>query len=674
MPNLRKLAEADLARSGLGPKTIRSLGMEVLTAKQVARLDPSFKPLGALKINYYDPAGRPTGHYRLRYLETNHSIASATKAGTPRYVQPTGSPLAVYFTKGVAWEKVLADPSETLHLTEGEKKAAVGCGAGFSVLGLGGVWSWKSSKRGQSLIPDLAEIAWKGRQVYITVDSDAAVNQKVVQAQLALADELTALGAAPLLVTLPPGRGGAKVGLDDYILAYGRDAYEDLMVHAKPYSMARELWAMNTEVIFIRDPGFVLALKDGQRMAPHLFANYIYGNRHYSEQKPLKDGGIKIIKKPLAPEWVAWEQRATLSRLTYAPGEPAITAANEYNTWKGWGSEPAKGDVSLWRELLDHLFGRDREARAYFEKWCAYPLQHPGTKLYTAAVMWGVEQGTGKSLVGYSLMRIYGVNAAEIGESDLRGAFNEWAEAKQFIMGEEITGSDHRREADRLKGFITQKQLRINMKHIPTYTVPDRINYYFTSNHPDAFFLEDTDRRFFVHEVVGDPAVKDFYDRYDKWYKTKEGTAALFYHLLRVSLEGFSPTAAAPRTKAKENMIADTKSDLGTWVARLKLAPDGLLKLGDAPLQGDLFTTGELLQLYDKDGKTRVTANGLGRELKRAGFRYANGGSVVATVNGPQRLYIVRGRDKWHTAKPKQVAAHYNSRFTAPVEKKGKFK
>jgi hypothetical protein len=31
------------------------------------------------------------------------------------------------------------------------------------------------------------------------------------------------------------------------------------------------------------------------------------------------------------------------------------------------------------------------------------------------------------------------------------------------------------------------------------------VNYYLTSNHADALFLEDEDRRFFVHEVMVNP-------------------------------------------------------------------------------------------------------------------------------------------------------------------------
>lgn len=662
---IKQLAIDDLARSGLTWQDAQALNIEVLTAEQVALLDPVFKKLCALKLNYHDANGKPTGHYRVRYLEKEISIAAFTKKGQPRYAQPSNSAPAIYFPKFVTWQAALGDAAVPLHLTEGEKKSAVGCKHGFYTLGLGGVWSWKSAKRGEALIPELQKIAWKDRPVFITYDSDAADKPDIVRAQLALADALTSLGARPYLITLPHGKDGSKMGLDDFIVQRGRDAYEELLEDASPYQAARELWALNAEVAYIKDPGLVVVLGDGRRLSPAAFTQHAYANRHYHETQLRTDGSTKLVKKPLAPAWLAWEQRAELEKLTYAPGLPPITIGREFNYWRGWGVEPKKGDVTLWKELLDHIFGEEKESRVWFERWCAYPLQHPGCKLYTASVIWGVEQGTGKSLIGYSLMRIYGKNAAEIGEQELKASFNEWAESKQFIMGDEITGSDHRREADRLKGFITQQQLRINMKHVPTYVVPDCINYYFTSNHPDAFFMEDTDRRMFIHEVLASKREDDFYNRYDKWYRSDEGAAALFHYLLHLDTGDFNPTHPAPLTRAKELMINDNKSDLARWVVQLRDAPDQVLKIGDAPINGDLFTNDELLRLYDPDGRGRVTANGLGRELRRAGLKYAHGGATIATSRGPQRLYIVRNRDVWEDGKKttKDFSKHYDGRF-----------
>jgi hypothetical protein len=284
--------------------------------------------------------------------------------------------------------------------------------------------------------------------------------------------------------------------------------------------------------------------------------------------------------------------------------------------------------------------------------------------MFSAAVIWSTAQGTGKTLIGHTMLRLYGSNGIEIKEKDLKGGFNSWAENRQFVVGDEITGSEKRAEADSLKGMITQAQLRINMKYLPEYTVPDCINYYFTSNHPDAFFLEDTDRRFFIHELVGDPASPADYAAYDRWYKG-DGAAALFDHLLRLDLKGFDPLAPAMETASKRSMIVDSKSDLGAWVLGLKEDAAALLRpLGErAAQEACLLTNEQLRRAYDPEHATQVTANGVGRELKRAGFRQVNDGQPVRLSGGLSRLYVVRGAEKWAGAPPKEVVQHWEELF-----------
>ena len=269
----------------------------------------------------------------------------------------------------------------------------------------------------------------------------------------------------------------------------------------------------------------------------------------------------------------------------------------------------------------------------------------------------GVKQGTGKSLVGITLGRIYGTNFTEIRQDDLEGNFNTWAENKQFVLGDEITGSNKRQEADMLKKMITQTIIRINNKNLPIYEVPDCINYLFTSNHPDAFFLEDADRRFAIHEVSVPPLPLAFYEEYDAWLKGL-GPAALFDYLLSVDLTGFNPTAPAPATLAKDRMIADGRSDLGAWVAQLIDDPDGVLRVGEMKIPGDLFTNHELLGVYDPTEKGRVTAQGLGNALKKAGIRQVYGGQLVRVRGRLDRYYAVRNGERWMKAPLENIQKH----------------
>ena len=298
------------------------------------------------------------------------------------------------------------------------------------------------------------------------------------------------------------------------------------------------------------------------------------------------------------------------------------------------------------------------------------PVQHPGTKLFTSVLVWGVRHGTGKSLIGYTMGRIYGKNFTELNQQNIDGAFNEWAENKQFVMGDDITGTDKRHDSDRLKKLITQKEIRLNIKHVQSFVIPDCINYYFTANGPTTLFLEDDDRRSFVHEVTSGPMSEAFYTKYDKWLHSDAGPAALFHYLVNdVDCSNFNPAAPALRTEAKERMIADVRSDLGEWVNMLLTNPEEILKVGQIVLHHDMFTNKELLALYDPEGKSKVTANGLGRELRRVGVHYALGGNTIKTKKEVNRFYIVRNREKWDNAKLAEIQQHLNE-APAPMTKK----
>jgi hypothetical protein len=195
------------------------------------------------------------------------------------------------------------------------------------------------------------------------------------------------------------------------------------------------------------------------------------------------------------------------------------------------------------------------------------------------------------------------------------------------------------------------------------------VNYIFTSNHPDAFFLENDDRRFFIHEVLTKPMGEDFYMEYLLWLDT-DGPAALHHYLLNMDLGDFNPAAPARRTIAKDQMTSDTRSDLGEWVNKLRLEPNSVLRVGDIQVPGDLFTTQDLLALYNPDGFKRVTANGLGRELRRAAVPRANKGQPFKGPHGSDRYFILRNLDKWETADTDKLAAQVNKQASGKPDSK----
>lgn len=612
-------------------KVVQELGLELMTAEECKSLGLAKEGSG-FKIPYWSLGGKKTGFFRFRYLEDVRTGFAKLGKKMQRYGQLAGTLNEAYYAPLIDWGAVKNDISQTLWITEGELKAACGCSKGLPVIGLGGVWTWRAGKQLVDLLPSLKEFAWDKRDVAICYDSDAVTNPNVMAAEDALATALTGLGAVPRIVRLPSDEG-KKVGLDDYLLDHTVEDLLDLYDAGEEYNLARALHQMNQEVCYVRDPGFVVVRESQQLMTPGAFTDHQFVNRFHMAVST--DGGVRKI--PTAVAWMRWENRSQVQRLTYAPGRGPTFREDRgdlvLNSWKGWGCEPLEGDVSLWHELLDYIFATATpEVRKWFVQWLAYPIQNPGTKMYTAAVVWGRMQGTGKSMIGYCMKKIYGDNFVEIQNKSLSGDFTAWAKDRQFIMGEEITGGEGlsaRKMSDRLKGLISQHTMEINIKNIPSYFIPDCTNFYFTSNHPDCFHLEDTDRRFFIHEAPDFRKPAEWYTKFAKWmelrpeYHTKEqrGPRALRAYLESIDLSDFNPAGQAPQTDAKLTMIMDSQSDIGAWIRRAARDPDTWLRVNGVPTPHCLYTPQQILAIYDTTGAGRVTVNGVSRELRKVGVR-----------------------------------------------------
>lgn len=670
-PVLQPVFEAKLASSGLSLDHAAALGYRALDVAAVRALGSWAASRPALLIPYHDldgsplsdvPAGEP--FYRLRYLGGDASFTAAVKAGKEqRYAQPPATHPCVYLPPLVDW-RALAEGEDALLITEGELKAAAACAAGFPCVGLGGVWNFRSAPRGVFFDKTLERFRWLRRNVYLVFDSDLSTNPNVAAALSALAYELEQRGAYAHLVWLPTVLGPSeKVGLDDFLLFHGERAEEALtrlLRDADLLGLVDPLLQLNAKYVYVADPGMVFQLKTLARYKPSALKEHLETKTSVFVRKLGPDGSTRYEKATAINEWFKWPLRTEADAATYTPGKGRFIKNGRclFNTWRGWGCEPRKGNVKPFLKLIDRLFeGAEPWAKTWFLRWLAYPLQYPGQKLFTDVLVHGLVTGSGKSLVAYTMGRIYGKNFTVIKQKDLHSDFNEWAEHKQFVLADDVTGSDNREYADILKTLITQEEIRINAKFLPTYTIPDCLNYFFTSNQVDAFFLEDDDRRHFIHETFAARMTEGDKHEFFAW-RDAGGVEALFDWFLKLDLGDFDPTAPAPVTAAKERMIADGRSDLATWVRALLADPERHLRVGSIPIARDLFTAAELLTLYDPHGKGRVSANGLTRELKRAKAAMVHAGAPVRTAEGLVRLFAIRHPDRWAAATPAAIAKH----------------
>jgi hypothetical protein len=636
---------ADLKRSGIKPKDVSKLGLKLLTAAATKKITERFE-VAAYQIPYFDIHGKQIDYWRIRYLEEIKGKFGATLRKPPRYSQPIDTVPHFYFPPIVEWTNIAKDTEESIVITEGEKKAIAGCLNGLPTVGIGGVWAWKSKKHNLPVVPDFKVLKWKGRTVYLCFDNDLHSNPDVIGALNALARELLRNGAKPILVFLPKGK---KMGLDDYLLKASAAKFAKLKM--EEFKESEELWALNEEVCIITAKAAVYQFAEQVLFgSKQQLVGIAYADRTYQVPKPNGEG---FMTKVAIEEWLKWPRRRTHRNLTYRPGD-GLTVGNDVNTWKGWGIEPKRGTVKPFLDLIKFIASGNGEFYEWFLKWLAFPLQNPGTKLFTSVLLFSPHQGVGKSFIGYIMGDIYGENFLAISQEELHGNFNNWAARRQFILGEEITGTDRRRDADRLKNILTREQVYVNAKYQTEYSLPDCSNFMFTSNHPDSFFLEEKDRRTAVHEIPDPPEADKFYNSVDVW-RAAGGASALFAYLLDLDVAGFNPKQAAPMSVSKQDMVELSRSDLDAMAIELRDNPSAVLHMDGVTPKKELFTIKELLAFIDPDARKGTTMIALSKALRRAGFRQ----KMVKTSKGMHRLWPVRNGDKWGRSSHGRWADHY---------------
>jgi hypothetical protein len=657
---------------------ITKMGLRIADPFEISALGR--KAAKAMVIPYFDLDGNQIEFCRYRYLEDPRNIWErvVTNTKSPRYFQPAGTGLHAYLPPFIDWNEMALSANKPLLITEGEKKAACATAHGFPCVGLGGVDSFASKKEEGLLVEELRSFKWEGRDVIIVYDSDAARNRNVLQASVRLGRRLYALGAVVRIATLPAAKDGAKQGIDDFILAAKNDnvsvslAVSALLKQANAELFEKEiaLYDFNRQFVYLRDMDRVICRDDATLLNPDAFIRRAYAAAKHREFsiKTTKEGGVERIAKMVstAEAWMEWPERLMCHGLDFDPKLGEFTKEG-YNIWRGWPVLPVEGDVSLWVELLDHLF-QDAPAcdRKWFEQWMAYPVQHPGAKLKTACLLWSKAEGTGKSTILEGLRSVYGALYAPMNDSAVDLQWTDWLVNKLLVGVDDISAKTRDDHAAKWKNLITAPRLTIQKRNTHSFEIMSCVNFIMTSNDANALRLPPQDRRNFVHRVADWGTVETrpaFFNKLYPWLRSDAGAAALLHYLLNMNLTGFDPDAPAPVTESKIDMVEMSKGPLESWVDNLKDAPDAVLCVGASVIKGDMWTSDDLADLYNgrAGGTTKVTRVTMGMALANAGIGKAHGGKQIAMSNGLRlRLFIVRNPDKWAGhATPQAIKEHY---------------
>lgn len=198
-------AVADLRRSGLTPADVTPLGWcPTPDGYAIEFRDPA---TGAVLTT---PAGAPFTRTRL-----------AKPGPRCKYLSPKGAGQYPFILAEVH-HHLVADPHATVVLSEGEKKVLAATLKGLPVIGLTGIDCWSQGKGSRKLHDLLARYAIPGRHWVMLYDSDGLDPEKVTpfdRSASRLAAAVEAAGCEFRRAFVPPGPGGQKQGLDDWLLA-----------------------------------------------------------------------------------------------------------------------------------------------------------------------------------------------------------------------------------------------------------------------------------------------------------------------------------------------------------------------------------------------------------------------------------------------------------------------
>lgn len=174
--------------------------------------------------------------YRLRRDTPDIEYDATGKAKEKaKYLGSPGARNKLYYPPTIptnGWK----DSTIDIVITEGEKKclALYHLGLlehlGWLAIALPGVWNWKGTigktdapfggkQEVKGTIPDLDEINWDKRKVYIVFDRNVHTNESVKVARQELRKELTGRGAKVVLVDIPENED--VNGIDDFLYKHG---------------------------------------------------------------------------------------------------------------------------------------------------------------------------------------------------------------------------------------------------------------------------------------------------------------------------------------------------------------------------------------------------------------------------------------------------------------------
>lgn len=391
------------------------------------------------------------------------------------------------------------------------------------------------------------------------------------------------------------------------------------------------------------------------------------------EFRKAKQGEL-LNKKELAKTWLEHEHRITCRGMVWEPGKGTISYEDTfpfYNTYQPADIKPMSDeeyDPTIADQFLVHFeyMFPEKAAFEHFMNWFAHTVRYPGIHIPWAPLIISDDEGTGKGLMYQILAMLVGIeNAGTIQVSDIEGNFNDFLIGKSVILIDEMSKPKSQSTIDRLKLYIANNRVTINIKGITAREHNIYGNIIIFSNNSDAAFMGAGDRRYWVHKMHTLAASAHF-DTIGALFSNQVGDEFVYFddnirHFLtwvhKRDLSKFNYRNRPPTTDSKREMIEDSRSlidvDLndkidhrvGIFAADIVAFPlilDSLEHISDRKLNS--YEVAEVRKILNKRGSSIFSKSPV-KPLKEA-----------ENVEAKQyRIRCIRNFDHWKKQGPDSI-------------------
>jgi len=385
----------------------------------------------------------------------------------------------------------------------------------------------------------------------------------------------------------------------------------------------------------------------------------------------------------------------------YNKDKPIIEVdGNKYlNSYKPHTLVPEKGDISLWNELLDHVFNNSQEYKDHFLDFISKPLQEPGIKIRHALIIVSTSYQYGKGSLWRAIGEVYGANSLAI---DVRQALDKskgYTQKSQMVLIDEMQSSGGWTETQSLlndlKRIITEKEVSSRELYKDYKIVKTCANYILFSNNKNALSVKNNEERYWVYITEKPRAKQEFYTKYHKWLDGGGAKAILYDLLNRKISDKFDPNGTAPKTPFLGQMSIAGEHPMTAIIRKLMeerqppfedINGNELLVIGST----ELF---EWLKNNNLLGKSRINdvANALEQlgcrnlgqcRVKIRDYKREDIGPTLANATNPDyehkcvylnkkpTLYLIARQEEFVNKQPQEIAdEHYFPINTSKIDR-----